>query len=79
MTEPTKYLDVTGMACPSPLIQLRTAVDSISNGDMLEIRGDDPVFEATVRDFCEETGHTLLCVESAGRVITMRLEKQDQK
>ncbi len=76
MAEPVKYLDVTGMACPSPLINLRTTIDSIDKGTILEIRGDDPVFEVTVRDFCEANGHKLLSMESEGRVVTMQLEKQ---
>jgi len=77
MAEPAKHLDVTGMSCPSPLIELRTTIDLIDSGDVLEVRGDDPVFEVTVRDFCEENGHKLLSVESAGRVVTVQLEKRD--
>jgi len=76
MAEPTRHLDVTGMTCPSPLIELRTAIDSMGSGDVLKVRGDDPVFQVTVRDFCEENGHKLLSVVSTGRIVTIQLEKQ---
>jgi len=75
VTELKKHLDVTGMTCPSPLIQLRTTIDSIDSGEVLEIRGDDPVFEVTVRDYCEQNEHKLLSVQSEGRVVTIQLEK----
>ena len=75
MSKTTKQLDVTGMLCPSPLIHLRTAIESINTDDLLEVRGDDPIFKETVLDFCEENGYEVLQVETHGRLVTVKLRK----
>ena len=75
MMPPKVYLDVTGMTCPMPLIQLRSDIDRLDQGDILEIRGDDPIFETTIRDFCDENAHSVVSVESEGRTVTMKIKK----
>ncbi len=52
-------LDVTGMCCPVPLICLAKVVADLKPGQMVEITGNDPVFESTVRDFCQVNGHAV--------------------
>jgi tRNA 2-thiouridine synthesizing protein A len=53
-------LDVSGMCCPIPLIQLAKTVKNLKPGQTLEITGNDPIFETSVRDFCQANGHTVL-------------------
>lgn len=61
-TEGEAHLDVCGVCCPLPLIELARAVQELGPGQTLEITGNDPVFEPTVRDFCQVNGHTILAV-----------------
>lgn len=75
MSSQTKLLDVTGMTCPMPLIEIRTAVDALHPGDCVEVRGDDPIFESTVRDFCSANDHTIVSVETQGHAVVMRIRK----
>jgi TusA-related sulfurtransferase len=53
-------LDVSGVCCPLPLMQLAKTVKNLSPGQTLEITGNDPIFETSIRDFCQANGHTVL-------------------
>ncbi|MDD5366621.1 MAG: sulfurtransferase TusA family protein [Gallionellaceae bacterium] len=75
-TDSEAHLDVCGVCCPLPLIELARAVQALGPGQTLEIVGNDPVFEATVRDFCQVNGHSILAVsQGADRrvVISIRV------
>ena len=39
-------LDVLGVCCPLPLIQLAKSVNNLKPGQTLEIIGNDPIFES---------------------------------
>jgi TusA-related sulfurtransferase len=53
-------LDVSGVCCPLPLIQLAKHVIGLAPGQTIEITGNDPIFESSVRDFCKANGHAIL-------------------
>jgi tRNA 2-thiouridine synthesizing protein A len=53
-------IDVTGTSCPVPLIQVAKAAGDMSPGQVLKIIGDDPIFEKSIRDFCEAQGLEVL-------------------
>jgi tRNA 2-thiouridine synthesizing protein A len=53
-------LDVNGVCCPLPLIQIAKSVNNLKPGQTLEIIGNDPIFESSIRDFCLANGHTVL-------------------
>lgn len=57
-------LDVSGVCCPVPLIQLAKAIKNLKPGQTLEITGNDPIFESSVRDFCQANGHSILDVKT---------------
>lgn len=59
-------LDVRGVCCPLPLIHLAKAAKLLAPGETIEIMGNDPIFETTVRDYCRENGHDVLEVKPAG-------------
>ena len=53
-------VEVLGVCCPLPLIQLAKAVTGMKPGQTIEITGNDPIFEAAVRDYCQSNGHAVL-------------------
>ena len=68
-------LDVSGVCCPVPLIELGKAVKLLKPGQRLEVTGNDPIFESSIRDFCEANGHTLLDVKTGdSRRVCMLIE-----
>ena len=60
-------IDVCGVSCPMPLIKVRLSVSKLSAGQTLQVTGDDPIFEESVRDFCEIAGYKILDAEAHGR------------
>lgn len=68
-----KELDVTGMNCPLPLIHIRKAVSGLVNGQVLKVTGDDPTFEPSVRDFCDENAFELADIVRDGRSVSVWL------
>jgi tRNA 2-thiouridine synthesizing protein A len=55
-------LNVRGECCPLPLIQIAKAIKNLKRGQTLEISGNDPIFETSMRDFCRANGHAVLDV-----------------
>lgn len=41
-TDITETLDVKGASCPMPVVKTKSAVDSLSEGDVLEVVATDP-------------------------------------
>lgn len=60
MSDPDKTISVTGQCCPLPLIALGKAVKEMEPGKILQVTGDDPIFEIGVRDFCTAQNLELL-------------------
>jgi tRNA 2-thiouridine synthesizing protein A len=55
-------VDVSGVCCPLPLIQLARAIRELQPGQTLLIKGNDPLFEPAVTDFCTSNRHEILSV-----------------
>ena len=66
-----KDINVVGKACPIPLISLAREVRGMNKGQVVRITGNDPIFESSVVDFCQERGHTILETTRNGRTATL--------
>ena len=64
-------IDVVGKACPLPIISLAKEVRALKSGQTVRIRGNDPIFEESIAEFCLETGHRIVETDRQGRVVTM--------
>jgi len=64
MRTPHASVNVTGQCCPLPLIELAKAVRKLQSGEILKVIGDDPVFEVSVRDFCQIQKLEILAIEN---------------
>ena len=69
----TEVLDCIGMKCPQPILKMAAKSSMMAAkssmmkpGDMLEVLGDCPTFEADARSWCGRTGKTLLAVLTEG-------------
>ena len=74
MQKADKEVDVCGTCCPMPLITVRKAVAELKVGQTLQVAGDDPIFEESVRDLCEISGYRILDVENNGRKAIMLIQ-----
>ena len=53
MSKSDQYLSVLGDSCPVPLIKITRKLADLKDGQVLSITGDDPIFESSIRDYCE--------------------------
>ena len=55
-----KTIDVVGKVCPLPLITMAKEVRTMEKDQLVLVYGDDPLFEESVIDFCQECEHEIL-------------------
>jgi TusA-related sulfurtransferase len=66
-----KEINVVGKACPIPLITLAREVRGMQQGQAVKVVGNDPIFESSVVDFCQERGFGVRETTREGRTVTM--------
>ena len=60
-----KTINASGLACPGPILQLKNAIDEVSEGDAVSILATDPGFVADAPAWCHSTGHEMAALEPA--------------
>lgn len=70
-----EILDVCGMSCPGPIVQVNKAMGSLKNGQVLEVTATDPGFARDIDAWAKNTGNTLLDQWEGGGKFTARLRK----
>lgn len=68
-------LDARGLKCPLPIVRLTQAIKTLPSGE-IQVRADDPAFEADVAAWCRKTGNVLVSVNKMGRLITAVVRKE---
>ena len=61
----TETINASGLQCPGPIMQLKQAIDKISEGEAVSITATDPGFVADAPAWCNSTGHELVSLEPA--------------
>jgi len=56
----TSKLDVKGLNCPMPIVQVKKTIKGLAPGDTLEVETTDPGSITDFPAFCRSTGNTLL-------------------
>ena len=72
----TRTLNACGLACPGPLMQVKAAMDELTDGQVLEVTASDPGFFADVRAWCQRTGNALRDVKKEKGLVVARIEKK---
>ncbi|WP_413371896.1 FAD-dependent oxidoreductase [Paenibacillus taichungensis] len=69
-------LNVCGLSCPGPLIQLKQKMDQLSNGETLRVKASDPGFYEDVKAWATMSGSSLIHLErSKGGIIEAVIAK----
>jgi len=69
LSEPKQTLDCIGLYCPEPLFQTRRQIDTLEEGEILEVLSDDPAAEEDIKRFTKRTGHEIIKLEKKGDVL----------
>ena len=59
-----KTLDCIGLYCPEPLFQTREHMDSLKEGEILEVLADDPAAEEDLKRFAKRTNNEIVKFEN---------------
>ena len=73
-----KYLDLTGLRCPLPVLRVKKEMKKIASGGVVEVITSDP---GSVRDFqsyCQTTGEKLLSYREEGKIFRFVIQRTDQ-
>jgi len=60
---PVKTLDCIGLFCPEPLFQTREQMDTLKDGEILEVLADDPAAEEDLKRFAKRTNNKIVKFE----------------
>ncbi len=70
-----KYLDLTGMLCPIPVVKVSECLGAMSAGEVLEVIADDQGVKADFPALCRSIGSEWLGFTQEGRVVRSFIRK----
>lgn len=68
-------LDACGLCCPGPLMQVKSSMDRLNNGDVLKIKASDPGFYEDIKAWGRRTGNEVISVSKECGLIHATLKK----
>ncbi|MBU5668367.1 FAD-dependent oxidoreductase [Peptoniphilus sp. MSJ-1] len=70
-----KFLNVCGLSCPGPIVQVSQALENLSPGEIIEVVATDPGFARDIKSWANNTGNTLLKSSSDKGKFSARIQK----
>lgn len=74
-----KSLDVCGLCCPGPLIQVKASLDQLNDGQILKVTASDPGFYEDIKSWCLKTNNPLVDLGRNKGIITAMIRKNNNK
>lgn len=62
-------VDACGIACPGPILKLKSSVEELDKDQVLEITATDPGFKKDVKVFCDSQGLNLVSLDKQKGII----------
>lgn len=77
MKEKTITLSVNacGLQCPGPIVQVYKSLQTLKDGEVLEITATDPGFMRDIKSWADKTKNTLLDVTLKDGIVTAQVQK----
>ncbi|KLK97868.1 hypothetical protein XJ18_18515 [Bacillus pumilus] len=70
-----EILDVTGLACPMPIIRTKKKMNDLAEGQVLEIHATDKGAKADLAAWAKSSGHELITQTEEGHVLKFWMRK----
>ena len=68
-------LDLCGLQCPGPIMQVFRKMNELTKGAVLEVCATDPGFASDIASWCQRTGNTLINRGHDGKNVTAQIRK----
>ena len=72
----TREVDLTGLKCPMPIVELNRIIKELSDGDEFLVSADDPAFCLDAEAWCRKTGHELVTMKNTGNKLVAVIRKK---
>ena len=79
MAAAAEEVDLTGLSCPGPLMELQKAMERIASGDVLLARASDPGFFADSAAWAEAAGHRMISRSKENGLVVVKIKKAGGK
>lgn len=70
-----KILNVCGMSCPGPIVQVSKAMEGMQDGDQIKVTATDPGFVRDISSWADNTGNLLINQDEDKGTFTATLQK----
>lgn len=74
-----KEIDLCGLCCPGPLMQVNATVECMEDGEILKVKASDPGFFEDIKAWCKRTNNDLLEVKKENGMVIALIEKGNKK
>jgi len=74
-----KSLDACGLCCPGPLIQVKAAMDQLSDGQILRVSASDPGFYEDIKTWCSKMNNELVSISRNKGMIQAFIKKNSNQ
>ena len=68
-------VDACGLQCPGPILKLKKNMDTMAEGERIEVRATDPGFPRDAEAWCQSTGNRFLSRNDEGGYCRVVIEK----
>ena len=73
--EIAQTLDARGLNCPLPILRTKKMINSMADGEVLEMTSTDPGSIKDIESFCTQTGNELLSSNQSGGDFIFQIRK----
>jgi CoA-disulfide reductase len=70
-----RALDACGLCCPGPLMQVKSCMEELKEGQILKVTASDPGFYEDIKAWSKRTNNELIDIAKAGGNITAFIKK----
>lgn len=74
-----KEIDICGLSCPGPLMQVNSTIGYMEEGEILKVKASDPGFFPDVKSWCKRTNNELLEIKKEKGIVTALIKKSCKK
>lgn len=78
VNEYDRSLDVCGLCCPGPLIQVKASLDQLNDGQILKVTASDPGFYEDIKAWCSKTNNELVDIGRTKGIIQALIKKNNK-
>ncbi|MBL4884383.1 MAG: sulfurtransferase TusA family protein [Planctomycetaceae bacterium] len=74
-----RQVDLTGLKCPMPIVQLTKLMKELRGGEEFTAIASDPAFCLDVKSWCNKTGHELVRLDSSSEHLVAVIRKRKEE